>query len=230
MRQLDSDLTDYLVTDFHTHTIYSPDSLTTPHQLIAAARRKRIDRVVVTDHNEIEGAIRAKELDPETIIIGSEIETPEGEILAAFMTEGIPSGLPSLEVIRRLKEQNAFISISHPFDPYRKGGWRVEALLEILPYIDAIETFNARCIWPNFNWQAEKFAQKYKLLGTHGSDAHTAFEIGRGSLLVPRFEDSTSLKENLTHAISPRLTLSAPWVHIASRYASWIKKNRNQPR
>jgi predicted metal-dependent phosphoesterase TrpH len=123
-----------------------------------------------------------------------------------------------------LKEQNAFISISHPFDRYRKGGWQLEALLKILPYIDAIETFNARCIRPKFNWQAEKFAQKYKLPGTHGSDAHTAFEIGRGTLLVPQFEDSSSLRVSLKNAVSPRLTLSAPWVHLTSRYASWIKK------
>jgi len=215
---------DYLLVDFHTHTEFSTDSLTSPSKLVAAAKRKGIDRVVVTDHNEIEGAFRAKEIDPEHIIIGSEIDTSEGEILAVFVTEAVPPGLPPMEVISRLRDQNAFISISHPFDPTRRGRWRVDALEKIVPLIDAVETFNARCFLPRYNWIAEKFAKKHGLLGTHGSDAHAAFEIGRGSLLLPHFSDSDSLKSSLTQAVSPRLTLSSPFVHLTSRYATWVKK------
>jgi predicted metal-dependent phosphoesterase TrpH len=210
--------------DFHTHTIFSSDSLTLPEKLVKVARRKMIDRVVITDHNQIEGAFRAQEIDPELIIVGSEIETSGGEILAAYMTEAIPRGLPPLEVITRLREQNAFISISHPFDPTRKGGWQVQALVDILPYIDAIETFNSRCMLPHYNWKAEKFAHDHHLLGTHGSDAHAAFEIGRGSLLLPPFSDAASLKASLVQAISPRLTLSPPWIHLTSRFATMKKK------
>ena len=187
----------FLLTDFHTHTIYSPDSLTTPGQIIDSARRKGIDRVVVTDHNTIAGGLRAAELAPELVITGEEIETTEGEILAFFVTEEIEPGQNPYEVIQRLRAQKAFISISHPFDPTRKGGWRVGALLEILPYIDAIETFNARCLLPWYNWRADRFAKEHGLPGTHGSDAHTAFELGRGALWVPHFDDATSLKKNL---------------------------------
>jgi len=217
---------DYLRVDFHTHTISSPDSLLKPDNLVKTARRKGLDRVVITDHNKIESAFKAKEIDPELIIVGEEIETDGGEILAVYMTEEIPAGLSPSEVILRLKEQHAFISISHPFDPYRKGGWRIEALLEILPELDAIETFNARCLKPIFNWRAEVFAKKHNLPGTHGSDAHTAFELGRGSLLLPHFEDAASLRTSIKQAISPKLILSSPLVHFTSRYASWVKKNR----
>jgi predicted metal-dependent phosphoesterase TrpH len=213
----------YLLTDFHTHTIYSPDSLTTPGKLIDSARRKGIDRVVVTDHNTIEGALKAAQLAPELIIVGEEIETTEGEILAVYVKDEIEPGLPPMDVIQRLRSQEAFISVSHPFDPTRKGGWRVEALLEIVPHIDAIETFNARVLWPGYNWQAGKFAREHGLSATHGSDAHTAFELGRGALFVPSFHDSASLKENLPNAVSPRLTVSLPWVHLTSRYAVWVK-------
>jgi len=227
MLNSESVVLNYLLVDFHTHTDFSTDSLTSPGKLIATARRKGIDRIVVTDHNEIEGAFRAKDIDPERIIIGSEIETTHGEILAAFMKEAVPSGLPPIEAISRLRDQNAFISISHPFDPTRKGGWRVDALEEIVHLIDAIETFNARCFLPRYNWIAEEFAKKHDLLGTHGSDAHAAFEIGRGSLLIPQFSDSNSLKCNLPQAVSPRLTLSSPFVHLTSRYATWVKKLRS---
>ncbi len=209
--------------DFHCHTTYSKDSLTTPEKLLAACRRKGIDRLAITDHNTIEGALRARELDPERVIVGEEILTTQGELLAYFLEEEIPAGLTPQATIERLKEQGAFISVSHPFDILRKGHWSLEALLEILPQIDAIETFNARCLWPGFNWQAQRFARQHSLPGTHGSDAHAAFEIGRGTLLLPPFHDAESLRESLKKAISPALILSMPWVHFTSRYAVWRK-------
>lgn len=214
----------YLLTDFHVHTSASPDSLTKPEKLIAACRRKGIDRVVITDHNSIAGALRAKERDPERIIIGEEIMTSEGEILAVFVQEEIPAGLTPQETIARLKAQAAFISISHPFDLRRKGHWRVEALLEILPQIDAIETFNARCTLPHFNRQAQQFAKTHTLPGSYGSDAHAAFEIGRGTLFLPPFHDAASLRAALPRAISAPLRLSSPLVYLISRYAVWRKK------
>jgi len=229
MLQPDTPRPDFLRIDFHTHTVFSPDSLTTPEKLIATARRKGIDRVVVTDHNTIVGALKAAALSPETILVGEEIETTAGEILAVYVSEEIEPGLPPMDVIQRLRAQDAFISISHPFDPTRKGGWQVDALLEIASYIDAIETFNARVLLPGYNWRAERFAREQGLLATHGSDAHAAFELGRGSLWVPYFEDAASLKENLARAVSPRLTLSPPWVHLASRYAVWVKSWRKAP-
>lgn len=216
----------YLLTDFHTHTIYSPDSLMTSGKLVETAQRKGIDRVVVTDHNTIEGALEAAIQAPELIIVGEEIDTTDGEILAIFVSNEIEPGLPPMDVIQRLRAQDAFISISHPFDPTRKGGWRVEALLEIVPYIDAIETFNARSLFPWYNWRADRFAREHELPATYGSDAHAAFELGRGSLWVPYFEDTASLQENLSKAVSPRLILSPPWVHLTSRYAVWAKRGR----
>ncbi len=211
-------------TDFHTHTNYSPDSLTSPEKLIAAARRRGIDRLIVTDHNCIEGARRCKELDPQRVIVGEEIMTTQGELLAAFVTEEVPPGLSPQEAIARLRAQNAFISVSHPFDRHRKGHWQEADLLKILPFVDAIETFNARCFFPWYNWQAADFAQAHDIPGTCGSDAHAAFEIGRGTLLLPPFEDAASLKSALQRAIAPPLILSTPLVHFTSRWAVWRKR------
>ncbi len=220
----DTLIPDSLTTDFHTHTIYSPDSLTTPEKLLATCRKRGLDRVVVTDHNTIQGALHAKELDPERVIIGEEINTTEGELLAVYVREEIPPGLTPMDVITRLQEQGALISVSHPFDQIRKGHWDLKALLQILPHIDAIETFNARCLWPGFNWQAARFAREHNLAGTHGSDAHAPFEIGNGALILPPFDDVPSLKAALRQAKPARWLPSAPWVHFASRYAAWRKK------
>ena len=76
-----------LRTEFHCHTVYSKDSLTQPARLVDACRRKGIDRVVVTDHDAIGGAREAQALDPERVIVGEEIMTARGEILAAYVRE-----------------------------------------------------------------------------------------------------------------------------------------------
>ena len=214
---------DHLRTEFHCHTIYSKDSLTQPAKLIETCKRKGIDRVVVTDHNRIEGALRCKEIDPERVIVGEEIMTTEGELLVAYVSEEIPPGLPPLEVITHLREQGAFISVSHPFDTHRNGHWDEDNLLKILPYVDAIETFNSRCMLPRFNFRAQEFAVEHDILGTYGSDAHAAFELGRGTLLLPPFEDAASLQEALKDAVVPKIIQGTPFVHFTSRWAVWWK-------
>lgn len=208
--------------EFHCHTAWSKDSLTTPEALLAACRRKGIDRVVVTDHNNIGGALAAQKLDPRRVIVGEEIKTEKGELLAAFVTEEVPKGLPPLEAIRRLRRQGAFISVSHPFDRARNGAWALPDLQEIAPLVDAIEVFNARCMGAEANRLAQDFARAHGLAGTAGSDAHAAFELGAAHLLLPEFEGVEGLKKVITEAqVVGRL--SPWWVHFASLYARWKK-------
>jgi len=212
-----------LTVEFHCHTIYSKDSLTRPVDLVKTCRRKRIDRVIVTDHNTIAGARAAQAIDPKLVIIGEEIMTTRGEILAAFVTEEIPGGLTPQETIRRLKEQGAFISVSHPFDQWRNGHWQEEDLLEILPDVDAIEVYNSRCMRPQFNRKARKFAEQHNIAGTVGSDAHAAFELGRSQMLLEPFDDPEHLRSIIRMGIQ-KVKWSPPWVHFSSRYAVLYKK------
>jgi len=215
--------------EFHCHTQYSKDSLASPASLLAACRRKKIDRLVVTDHNTIAGALACQALDPQRVILGDEILTQNGELLAAFVKEEIPTGLPPLEAIALLRAQGAFISVSHPFDTVRKGAWELPALLEIAPLVDAIETFNARCFTAAANTAAQDFARQNDLLGTAGSDAHTPYELGRGIMILPDFYDASSLKAVLPQA-RYQTRLSSPWIHITSRYATWVKQMRSAQR
>ena len=209
--------------EFHCHTIYSKDSLTRPEDLIRACRRKGIDRVVVTDHNTVEGARAAQALAPGLVIVGEEIATTRGELLAAYVSEKVPRGLSPREAIRRLKDQGAFISVSHPFDRWRIGHWQLPDLLEILPDVDAIEIYNSRCWLPRFNREARLFAEEHDLAGTVGSDAHTAFELGRSSMLLEPFEGPDQLRQVIRQGV-PRMRWSLPWVHLTSRYAVVYKK------
>ncbi len=209
--------------EFHSHTSSSRDSLLRPADLVAAARRKGIDRVVVTDHNSIVGAREAQRIDPERIIVGEEIMTMRGEILAAYVTEEIPTGLSPVETIRRLRGQGAFISVSHPFDRLRKGGWELADLMDILLLVDAIEVFNSRCMLRRFNAEAGEFARRNGISGTVGSDAHAAFELGRSLLLVDLFQGPDELRAVIQRGV-PQVRWSPPWFHLTSRFASIRKR------
>ncbi len=209
--------------EFHCHSIYSKDSLTEPAALVAACRRKGIDRVIITDHNSIGGARQAHALDPQRVIVGEEIMTTGGEILAAFVKEEIPPGLSPQETIERLRQQGAFISVSHPFDLTRKGHWEPETLQAIAPLVDAIEVFNSRCINDIPNQQAQAFAEQHHLPGTVGSDAHTTIELGRSVLLLPEFSDAEGLKQAIRSA-RREVRLSTPLIHLNSRWAALVKR------
>jgi len=206
--------------EFHCHTNFSKDSRTAPIDLVKAAHRKGLDRVVVTDHNCIAGAQAAQLLDPELIIIGEEIKTTCGEILAAFVTEEIPRGLTPGATIHCLRDQGAFISVSHPFDS-RSGAWAHDDLLEIAPLVDAIEIFNARCMKPGANELAHRFAREHGLPGTAGSDAHAAFELGAACLVMPSFNDADELRAVIGRGAF-KGKLSPLWVHLVSRYARFL--------
>lgn len=216
-------MTDTLRIEFHCHTIYSKDSLTKPADLIKVCHQRNIDRIVITDHNAIQGALEAKEIDPQMVIVGEEIMTTKGELLAAFVSKEVPKGLTPSAAIDALRSQGAFISVSHPFDRLRGGSWQLNDLMEIVPYVDAIEVFNARCFPRVYNQEATKFAQRYELLGTVGSDAHLLSEVGKAALVTPLFDDANSLKTALAEA-QLDTTYSSPLVRLGSRYAVLIKK------
>jgi predicted metal-dependent phosphoesterase TrpH len=213
--------------EFHCHTSYSKDCLLSPRRLLECCARRGIDRVVVTDHNTIAGAVEAQSLDPDRVIVGEEIMTTHGELLAAFVTSEVPPGLSPQEAINRLRQQDAFISVSHPFDGCRNGGWIESDLTEILASVDAIEVFNSRCMLPVHNGRARRFARKHSLRGTVGSDAHTCWEVGRSVLLLPPFANANELRSVLRGAGS-QTRWSPPWIHFASRYAVMRKRNRGQ--
>jgi len=212
----------HLTVELHCHTYHSKDCLLDPVRLLEVCRRKGIDRVAITDHNTIEGALEAVKLDPERVIIGEEIMTTQGELLGYFMKEWIPPDLSPQETISRLRDQGAFISVSHPFDTMRPGSWQEEALREILDLVDAIEVFNARSWTSAANLKASTLAQEVGVLGTAGSDAHASFEVGRTLMSMPIFNDSETLRSALSQA-QIHARRSSVLVHLVSRYASFRK-------
>lgn len=208
--------------DFHCHTHYSSDSLTPITALIEAARKRGLDKIVVTDHNSITGALEAHALAPDLVIVGEEVQTTQGEFLAAFVTDPLPKRLEPEEALKRLKDQGAFISISHPFDPQRSG-WPLETLEWLVPKLDAVEVLNARVLNAEYNRLAAEFALTHNLPGNAGSDGHHPSEVGWVYSDVPDFYDAASLREAIKSA-QHFGKISSPFVHF---YSSWarIKKS-----
>lgn len=214
-----------LKVDFHCHTYHSPDSLTTIDDLIRNIKKRGLDRVVVTDHNCLAGAQEAHNAAPDLVIVGEEVQTSEGEFLAAFVTREVPKGLKPMEAYKRLRDQGAFISVSHPFDPQRSG-WSNKSLLEIAPIVDAIEVFNARVLDMTMNLKAEEFARAHNLSGTAGSDGHHPSEVGRAYSILPDFSNADELRSVINQAVSAG-RLSSPLVHFYSSWARFVKAVRS---
>ncbi len=209
--------------ELHSHTVWSKDCLTSLDTMIDSCQRKGIDRIAITDHNTAEGALALARRAPDLVIVGEEIMTTKGELLGYFLKESIPAGLTPDETIRRLRDQGAVISVSHPYDRLRKGAWDEADLLPILDKVDALEVFNARCLYPEDNAKALTLATAHNKPGTVGSDAHIAYEFGRATLTMQPFESAGDFYESLKRAREVT-TLSPAWVHAGSTYAKWLKK------
>ncbi len=170
--------------DLHVHTKWSKDSLNEPEKLLKRAKKVGLDGFAVTDHNEIEGAIftykEAKRYDLK-VIIGEEVMTDRGEVIALNITELIPPYRPVDETIDVIKEQGGLVLAPHPFDTRRKG--LGPYLLEVADRVDLIEVINGR----SFHFDNEKafeFAEKLEKPMVGGSDAHTLMELGKVATLM----------------------------------------------
>jgi len=176
--------------DLHSHTYASPDSANDPRDLVARARDVGLAKLAVTDHNTIEGALEAKALAPDLIIVGQEIDTEVGgELIAYYVTERVPPHLPVREAIARLRGQGAVISVSHPLDRLRGSAMGEEQTLAIIDLVDALEVFNSRCLLAADNRRAAELARRHGKPGTAGSDAHTLPEVGAATVTLPPFKD-----------------------------------------
>jgi predicted metal-dependent phosphoesterase TrpH len=214
-------MTPLINVDFHCHTVVSNDSDIKLNCLIQECDLKGITKLAITDHNRIDGALEAATRWPARIIPGLEIMTSQGELLAYYVTEPVEQGLSPMETIQALKAQGAILSISHPFDRWRNGGWKIKRLMEILPYLDAIEIFNGHCLSGVPNNKAQVFANRFHLPGTAGSDAHYISEIGLAGLTLEDFQDPQGLRLALHSA-----QVFGKRIPPGTRMTNWLKHAR----
>ena len=215
--------------ELHTHTCYSRDCLTPLDKFVAECRRKGLDRVAVTDHNTTAGAFKLKAMAPDLIIVGEEIKTDSGEIIAYFLTEEVPMGLPVREAIARVRQQGGIVGVSHPADRLRKEAMGLHRLEPVVDLVDALEIFNARCLFPSDNHAARDFAMRHKKLTFAGSDAHTLTELGQATVMLNDCDSPQTFLDSL-RAVQLNTRLSSPLVHFASTWAKWMRRFNIVPR
>jgi predicted metal-dependent phosphoesterase TrpH len=208
--------------DLHVHTCYSKDSLTPLEAVIEACRERGLDKVAITDHNTITGALALQEMASDLVIVGEEIKTNVGEIIAYFLEEEVPKGLPLQEAIARVREQGGVVGVPHPLDRLRREALGRAHLLTVIEQVDLLEVFNARTIFPSDNRRAQDLAREHGLLATAGSDAHIPCEIGQAYVEMPPFNDKSEFLRSLAQGqIVGHLT--SPLIHLASTWAKLIK-------
>jgi predicted metal-dependent phosphoesterase TrpH len=212
--------------DLHMHSYYSKDSLNSFDDIIRRCQSKGMNLICLTDHNTAEGALRLRDISPLPVIVGEEIATDNGELLALFLEKTIPSGLSPRETIARIREQGGVIAISHPADTIRREAMRRTGVMEIIDQVDALEIFNSRCLLPRFNLNAQALARERGLPGTAGSDAHSLAEIGHAYVEMPAFSTRDEFLQNLPRAVIHG-RLSLPWVHITTTITKRIKRLRS---
>ncbi len=167
--------------DLHCHTSASFDSLADPAAVARAAASRGLTHLAVTDHDRIDGALRALEAAPPglTIIVGEEVKTTDGDLIAVFLREVVPPGLSAVETIAAIREQGGLVGVPHPFDGLRSFGRHSGTQLESIAHlVDWVEAYNARVIGGSANEKAALFAREHNLPGVGASDSHAVIEVG----------------------------------------------------
>jgi predicted metal-dependent phosphoesterase TrpH len=184
--------------DLHLHSRYSPDSASTLEAIIERCRTCGLDRIALTDHNVVEGALKLAAMAPELAIVGEEAKTREGEVIGLFITSRLPPYLRPEDVMDLVHGMGGLTYIPHPFDR-RRANFRAERMVELADRIDIIETYNAWCE-PEANQAAARFAADLGKVTATGSDAHAASELGRSWMEMDEYSSPEDFLEKLRQA------------------------------
>lgn len=180
--------------DLHIHSNYSNDATASVTAILDYVANQTDLRVIaITDHDTIEGALEARQIAGAygiEVIVGEEVSTAEGHMLALFIEEELPPHRPAAETIAAVHAQGGLCIPAHPY------GWRVPSMGSARLHercigpncewpIDAIETFNASLWLPQNNRQAGAIARELNIPGCGGSDSHHLPTIGLGYTRFP---------------------------------------------
>ncbi len=179
--------------DLHCHTSASFDCLASPERMVRAAAARGITHLAITDHDRIDGALRARDAAPAglTVIVGEEVRTADGDLIALFLERAVAPGRPAAETIAQVRAQGGLVGIPHPFDRFRGSMLKDPRLEAIGGLVDWVESHNARVMAGGGNEKAAAFALELGLPGIAVSDAHSAMEVGVAYTVLQGGDPST---------------------------------------
>ncbi len=97
--------------DLHCHTSASFDGVLDPVRFVSLALARGLGAVAITDHDTIDGALRARDAGVQgiAVIIGQEVRTTEGDMILLFVENRIQSGLTPEETVLHAREKGALV-------------------------------------------------------------------------------------------------------------------------
>ena len=175
--------------DMHLHTLYSDGTASVREVLDHIEARTDLDLVAITDHERIDGALRAREIHAAggysfELVVGEEITTRRGHVLALFLTERVPALRSLGETLERIHDQGGVAIAPHSLAPLtpslgiRSLRWS-HASSDPRHRLDAIELMN-----PSTAGRARRAARErlnadlLRLPAVGNSDAHVLEGIG----------------------------------------------------
>jgi len=206
--------------DMHLHTLYSDGTMEVQALLDHVERRTELDLIAVTDHERIDGALRARELHAAGnyhfgLVVGEEITTRRGHVLALFLTERIPALRPLEETIERIHAQGGIAVAPHPMAPLtpslgRRSLLRLHHDPDASHRLDAIEMLNPSVAGRVRRPHRAALNEVMGLAAVGNSDGHVLEHVGTGWTW---FDGASS--DDYRAAIAARTTEAegAYWTH-----------------
>jgi predicted metal-dependent phosphoesterase TrpH len=219
--------------DLHCHTSASFDSLAAPASMARAAASRGLTHLAITDHGTIDGALAARDAAPDglTILVGEEIRTTSGDLIAVFLERAVPNGLAVEEAIAAVREQGGLVGIPHPFDRFRgsmgqaDGAAGPAGLIGVSGAVDWIEAWNARIVWGDGNARAAELAASAGLPGVAVSDAHTTLEVGVATTILTGDPSTPAgLRAALAAGVTLQMGRASLYTRLATPAAKLLKR------
>jgi predicted metal-dependent phosphoesterase TrpH len=182
--------------DMHLHTLYSDGTASIGDVLDHVERQTDLDLIAITDHERIDGALRARELHAAgdysfCLVVGEEVTTRRGHVLALFVEERIPALRPLRETLERIHDQGGIAIAAHPLAPLtpslgRRSLRASVAATDPRHRLDAIELMNPSEAGRSRRLERERLNEAHLDLPAVGnSDAHVVEGIGTGWTWFP---------------------------------------------
>ncbi|MBI5876431.1 MAG: PHP domain-containing protein [Chloroflexi bacterium] len=179
--------------DLHIHTEWS-DGLPSVREVLEHIENQTdLDLVAITDHDMIEGAFEALEIVAQKhyrfeLIVGMEVTTLEGHLLAYDLKQPLRMMKPLDWTIQAIRDQGGWCLLPHPMSPLirsvgARGIRRVMRDTRTGISFDGIEVMNPSIAGRVIAGKARRFNAEARLPETGGSDAHTLDLIGSGHTL-----------------------------------------------
>ncbi len=181
--------------DLHIHTVASDGTADVVTIIEHAASRPDLDVIAITDHERIDAAVAGQAIArdrglPIEVIVGEEVTTLGGHLLALFIDRRIRPYRTMRTTIAEIHDAGGIAIPAHPLVPYPlcAQGWVLRRLIDDSDpavHPDALETLNPTALGRPWHDRVVRFADQHRLAHVGNSDAHAVDAIGTGWTSFP---------------------------------------------